>query len=112
MIEGTITNGTVIDAVGITANTSIVAQLTGVIGGIGTYTVNNSQTVTLRKFKNLRYSADVILNNINNSLCNIYDKQYITDMLLAIKNTYYLQDQFCGIICSNGEDCACTPPVE
>lgn len=112
MIEGTITNGTIIDAVGVTANTSIVAQLTGVIGGIGTYTVNNSQTVTLRKFKNLRYSTDVILNNINNSLCNIYDKQYITDMLLAIKNTYYLQDQFCGIICSNGEDCACTPPVE
>jgi hypothetical protein len=112
MIEGTITNGTVIDAVGITANTSIVAQLTGVVGGIGTYTVNNSQTVTLRKFKNLRYSADVILNNINNSLCNIFDTQYITDMLLAIKNTYYLQDQFCGIICSNGEDCACTPPVE
>lgn len=112
MIEGTITNGTVIDTVGITANTSIVAQLTGVIGGIGTYTVNNSQTVTLRKFKNLRYSADVILNNINNSLCNIYDKQYITDMLLAIKNTYYLQDQFCGIICSNGEDCACTASVE
>ena len=113
MIEGKLVNGTVIDAVGITANTSIVAQLTGgVIGGIGTYTINNSQTVTLRKFKNLRYSADVILNNINNSLCNIYDKQYITDMLLAIKNTYYLQDQFCDIICSNGEDCACTAPVE
>jgi hypothetical protein len=112
IIEGKLVNGTVIDAVGITANTSIVAQLTGVIGGIGTYTINNSQTVTLRKFKNLRYSADVILNNINNSLCNIYDKQYITDMLLAIKNTYYLQDQFCDIICSNGEDCACTAPVE
>lgn len=109
MIEGTLINGTVIDAVGVTANTTIVTQLTGVIGGIGTYTVSNSQTVTLRKFKNLRYTADVLLNNINNSLCNIYDKQYITDMLLAIKNTYYLQDQFCGIICSNGEDCACTP---
>ena len=109
MIEGTLINGTVIDAVGVTANTTIVTQLTGVIGGIGTYTVSNSQTVTLRKFKNLRYTADVLLNNINNSLCNIYDKQYITDMLLAIKNTYYLQNQFCGIICSNGEDCACTP---
>ena len=107
MIEGTLINGTVIDAVGVTANTTIVTQLTGVIGGIGTYTVSNSQTVTLRKFKNLRYTADVLLNNINNSLCNIYDKQYITDMLLAIKNTYYLQDQFCGIICSNGEDCEC-----
>lgn len=109
MIEGTLVNGTVIDAVGVTANTSIVAQLTGVIGGIGTYTINNSQTVTLRIFKNLRYSADVLLNNINNSLCSIYSRQYMIDMLTTIKNTYYLQNQFCAIMCSN-EECACTVP--
>lgn len=109
VIEGTLINGTVIDAVGVTTNTSIVTQLTGVIGGIGTYTVNNSQTVTLRIFKNLRYSADVLLNNINNSLCSIYSRQYMIDMLTTIKNTYYLQNQFCGIMCSN-EDCECTVP--
>jgi hypothetical protein len=110
MIEGTLVNGTVIDAVGVTANTSIVAQLTGVIGGIGTYTVNNSQTVTLRKFKNLRYSADVILNNINNSLCNVFDRQYMIDMLTTIKNTYYLQNQFCNLMCSVNQNCRCTNP--
>jgi hypothetical protein len=112
IIEGTITNGTVINTVGITANTSIVAQLTGVVGGIGTYTINNSQTLTLRIFKNLRYSADVILNNINNSLCGIYNKQYMIDLLTTIKNTYYLQSQFCAIMCSNFSKsigCACTP---
>jgi len=111
MIEGTITNGTIIDAVGITANTTIVEQLTGVIGGIGTYTINNSQTVTLRIFKNLRYSADVLLNNINNSLCNIYSREHMINMLTTIKNTYYLQKQFCKIICislNNNVDCECT----
>ncbi len=110
IIEGTITNGTIIDAVGVTANTSIVTQLTGVIGGIGTYTVNNSQTVTLRIFKNLRYSSDVLLNNINNSLCNIYSRQYMIDMLTTIKNTYYLQTQFCNLMCGIEENCRCTIP--
>jgi hypothetical protein len=112
MIEGTLINGTSINAVGVIANTSIVAQLTGVIGGIGTYTVNNSQTVTLRIFKNLKYSANVILSNINNSLCGIYSRQYMIDFLTTIKNTSYLQSQFCAIMCSNFSKtigCACTP---
>ena len=112
MIEGTLVNGTSINAVGVIANTSIVAQLPGgVIGGIGTYTINNSQTLTLRIFKNLRYSANVLLTNINNSLCNIYDRQYMIDMLTTIKNTYYLQNQFCAIICAslnNNLSCSCT----
>jgi hypothetical protein len=109
MIEGTLINGTSINAVGVVANTVIVAQLPGgVIGGIGTYTINNSQTLTLRIFKNLRYSANVILNNINNSICGIYSTQYMIDLLTAIKNTYYLKNQFCTIICNNLPDCACT----
>ena len=109
MIEGTLINGTIIDAVGVIANTSVVNQTSGVIGGIGIYQVNNTQTVTLRIFKNLRYSADVILNNINNSLCGIYNRQYMIDLLTTIKNTYYLQNQFCEIICNN-EECECTVP--
>ena len=110
IIEGTLVNGTSINAVGVIANTSIVAQLTGVIGGIGTYTVNNSQTVTLRIFKNLRYSANVILTNINNSICGIYSRQYMIDLLTTIKNTSYLKSQFCAIIC-NTLNCKCiTPP--
>jgi hypothetical protein len=109
MIEGTLINGTSINAVGVVANTVIVAQLPGgVIGGIGTYTINHSQTLTLRIFKNLRYSANVILNNINNSICGIYSTQYMIDLLTAIKNTYYLKNQFCTIICNNLPDCACT----
>jgi hypothetical protein len=109
MIEGTLINGTSINAVGVVANTVIVAQLPGgVIGGIGTYTINHSQTLTLRIFKNLRYSANVILNNINNSICGIYSTQYMIDLLKAIKNTYYLKNQFCTIICNNLPDCACT----
>lgn len=110
VIEGTLVNGTSINAVGVIANTNIVAQLPGgVIGGIGTYTINNSQTLTLRIFKNLRYSANVILNNINNSICGIYSIQYMIDLLKAIKNTSYLRSQFCAIICSNN-NCACTTP--
>jgi hypothetical protein len=113
MIEGTLINGTSINAVGVVANTVIVAQLPGgVIGGIGTYTINNSQTLTLRIFKNLRYSANVILNNINNSICGIYSRQYLIDFLTTIKNTSYLQSQFCAIMCSNYSKsigCACRP---
>lgn len=111
MIEGTLVNGTSINAVGVIANTSIVAQLPGgVIGGIGTYTINNSQTLTLRIFKNLRYSANVILTNINNSICGIYSRQYLIDFLTTIKNTSYLRSQFCAIIC-NTLNCKCiTPP--
>ena len=111
MIEGTLINGTSINSVGVIANTNIVNQIDGVIGGIGTYQVNNTQTVTLRIFKNLRYSADVILNNINNSLCGIYNRQYMIDLLTTIKNTYYLQNQFCAIICAslnNSLSCSCT----
>ena len=112
MIEGTLVNGTSINAVGVIANTSIVAQLPGgVIGGIGTYTINNSQTLTLRIFKNLRYSANVILTNINNSICGIYSRQYMIDLLTTIKNTSYLKSQFCAIICDLNFNCRCiTPP--
>ena len=110
VIEGTLVNGTIINAVGVIANTSIVAQLPGgVIGGIGTYTINNSQTLTLRIFKNLRYSTNVLLTNINNSLCNVFDRQYMIDLLTTINNTNYLRSQFCTIICST-EDCSCTIP--
>lgn len=44
--SGTLLPGMTITGTGITAGTYIVVQLTGTTGGAGTYTVNNSQTVS------------------------------------------------------------------
>jgi hypothetical protein len=46
--SGSLKPSMMITGTGVTANTYIVAQLTGTTGGAGTYTVNNSQTVTSR----------------------------------------------------------------
>lgn len=45
MINGVITANALLDATGITANTTIVSQLTGTPGGVGTYQVSQSQTL-------------------------------------------------------------------
>lgn len=44
--SGIVVNGATITGSGVTASTTIGNQLTGTTGGIGTYSVNNSQTVT------------------------------------------------------------------
>lgn len=46
--RGSITAGRFLYGTGVTANTKVVAQLTGPAGGAGTYTVSISQTVTSR----------------------------------------------------------------
>lgn len=46
-VTGTISVGNVISGTGITAGTTIVVQLTGSVGGNGTYTISQSQTVAL-----------------------------------------------------------------
>lgn len=45
--SGTIVNGAAITGTGVAANTVITGQLSGTTGGIGTYAVNNTQTVAL-----------------------------------------------------------------
>ena len=105
---GTLIVGTVISAVGVTDGTYIVNQLTGTTGGLGTYTLNNLQTVTYKKFISEKYTSDVILENINTALCSSFSKQHIKDMLLAIKNDQSLSVQFCTISCSCATRCAGT----
>jgi hypothetical protein len=43
--SGTLTNGSILSGSGVTTNSSIITQLTGTTGGIGTYTISPSQTV-------------------------------------------------------------------
>jgi hypothetical protein len=45
MTSGSISNGLVLTGAGVTSGTTIVGQVSGVTGGIGTYTVSASQTV-------------------------------------------------------------------
>lgn len=99
---GTLSVGTVLNAVEITEGTYIVAQLTGTPGGIGTYQVSVSQTVTSRRIESGRFSTVEILENINSSLCTVFSKQYMIDMLNTIKNTQYLNVQFCVTACPCG----------
>lgn len=65
MLSGTIGIGDVVAGTGVTANTYILAQLTGTIGGIGTYQVsvsqlNNSGTITA-------FAPAVVFDSISNS---------------------------------------------
>jgi len=103
---GTLIAGTVISGVGVTDGTYIVNQLTGITGGLGTYTLNNSQTLPYKKFISEKYTSDVILKNINTALCSSFSKQHIKDMLLAIKNDQSLSIQFCNISCYCATRCA------
>jgi len=45
-VTGTFTTGSVLTGTGVTAGTVIIAPITGIAGGVGTYLINNSQTVT------------------------------------------------------------------
>ena len=102
---GTLIAGTIISGVGVTDGTYIVNQLTGTTGGLGTYTLNNSQTLPYKKFISEKYTSDVILKNINTALCSSFSKQHIEDMLLAIKNDQSLSVQFCTISCGCATRC-------
>ncbi len=45
ILQGVLSAGLVLDATNITAGTAITAQTSGPAGGVGTYTVNNAQTL-------------------------------------------------------------------
>lgn len=51
VLLGTLVPNLVLSALGITANTSILSQLSGAAGGVGTYQLSVSQTLTSRTFQ-------------------------------------------------------------
>lgn len=65
VISGTLGTGQVLSGTGVTVGTTIVAQLTGTVGGIGTYTVSTTQLV-----------AATVLTASSTELISVVTKEY------------------------------------
>ena len=67
LTSGTISVGNTIAGIGVIAGTQVLVQLTGTIGGVGTYTVSNSQTVAAEAMTATPANVAVTFDSISGS---------------------------------------------
>ena len=78
----------------------IPAECAVYVGNLNATCENNNLFVTNNNQLEIENPNSIeILENINSSLCSVFSKQYILDMLNTIKNTQYLNAQFCVTAC-------------
>jgi len=105
--SGTLAAGTFLSGTGVVAGTQISVQISGTIGGVGTYTINNTQTVTSTTITgsssslNIIYPSGIggiwIVNNTTTGPAALYAKTSASG-----SSGVYLAQQATSLIYSDG----------